>query len=161
MTSSFDLAFEALIGNEGGYSNNLKDPGGETMWGVTARVARAWGYTGLMVNLPRETAKQIAKALYWDPLHCDEYDPRVAFQIFDANYNGGHVVLWMQQAALVRADGALGPVTIAAVKAAAVHPFIMRFTAMRQNYLTVCGPWSWAGAGWIHRTSHNLIRGAA
>ncbi|HIA2409759.1 TPA: glycosyl hydrolase 108 family protein, partial [Burkholderia contaminans] len=35
--SSFDDAFEALMGNEGGYSNSPADPGGETMWGITAR----------------------------------------------------------------------------------------------------------------------------
>ena len=55
--NSFDDAFDALIGNEGGYSNNPKDPGGETMWGITARVARAAGYTGPMRDLPRDTAK--------------------------------------------------------------------------------------------------------
>lgn len=85
--SSFDGAFDALIGNEGGYSNNPKDPGGKTMWGVAERVARAAGYTGPMRELPRDTAKAIAKRLYWDPLHLDQFDPRVTFQIVDANYS--------------------------------------------------------------------------
>lgn len=159
--SSFDDAFDALIGNEGGYSNNPNDPGGETMWGITARIARAAGYTGPMRELPRDTAKAIAKRLYWDPLHGDEYDPRIGFQLLDANYNGGHVVLWMQQATGVRADGVLGPATIAAVKAAEPTRFIMRFTAFRQNYLTACKPWPTFGRGWIHRTSANLIKGAS
>ena len=53
--SSFDDAFKALIGSEGGYSFNPADPGGETMWGVTARVARASGYAGPMKDLPLET----------------------------------------------------------------------------------------------------------
>ncbi|KAG0186077.1 hypothetical protein DFQ28_008360, partial [Apophysomyces sp. BC1034] len=79
------------------------------MWDVTQRVASAWGYTGSMRDLPRKTAKQIAKALYWDPLHCDAYDARVAFQIFDGNYNGGHVVIWIQQASGALAGGKLGP----------------------------------------------------
>ena len=39
--ASFDDAFDLLIGNEGGYVNNPADPGGETMFGITARVARA------------------------------------------------------------------------------------------------------------------------
>ncbi|UUX38997.1 hypothetical protein NTJ56_08840 [Burkholderia contaminans] len=159
--SSFDEAFDALIGNEGGYSNNPKDPGGETMWGVTARVARAAGYTGAMRDLPRDTAKAIAKRLYWDPLHCDEYDPRIGFQLLDANYNGGHVVLWMQQAGGARADGVFGPATIAAVKEADPARFIMRFIAVRQNYLTACKPWPTFSRGWIHRTSSNLLKGAS
>ena len=61
----FNEAFDALIGNEGGYSNNAADPGGETMWGITKRVAVASGYMGQMKDLPRETAKQIAKKNYW------------------------------------------------------------------------------------------------
>ncbi|MCG1019773.1 MULTISPECIES: glycoside hydrolase family 108 protein [Burkholderiaceae] len=154
--SVFDDAFDKLIGNEGGYSNNPHDPGGETMWGVTQRVARAWGYTGPMRELPRETAKQIAKALYWDPLHCDRYDARVAFQIFDANYNGGHVVIWMQQASGAFADGKLGPKTIAAVQAVDPELFIMRFIAARLTYLTALQTWPSFGRGWARRIATNL-----
>lgn len=64
--STFDDAFTALIGNEGGYSFNPADPGGETMWGVTARVARGNGYPGAMKARPLSAAKQIAKTAYWD-----------------------------------------------------------------------------------------------
>lgn len=159
--SSFDDAFDALIGNEGGYSNNPKDPGGETMWGITARVARAWGYAGAMKDLPRDTAKAIAKKLYWDPLSLDQFDARVAFQIFDANYNGGHPIIWMQGAAGVKVDGLIGPVTIAAVQN--THPlrFILRWNALRLNYFTALKTWLDFGKGWARRIANNLMKGAA
>ncbi|HDR8930494.1 glycoside hydrolase family 108 protein [Burkholderia vietnamiensis] len=159
--SSFDDAFDALIGNEGGYSNNPKDPGGETMWGVTARVARAAGYTGAMRDLPRDTAKAIAKRMYWDPLHLDQFDPRVAFQIFDANYNGGHPVIWMQGAAGARVDGVLGPQTIAAVQATDPLRFVLRWNALRLTYFTSLATWSTFGKGWTRRIAANLTKGAA
>lgn len=159
--SSFDDAFDALIGNEGGYSNNPKDPGGETMWGVTARVARAAGYTGPMRELPRDTAKAIAKRLYWDPLHLDQFDPRVAFQIFDANYNGGHPVIWMQGAAGTAVDGVLGPKTIAAVQATEPLRFILRWNALRLIYFTSLSTWATFGKGWTRRIAANLTKGAA
>ncbi|WP_175757593.1 glycoside hydrolase family 108 protein [Burkholderia cepacia] len=159
--SSFDDAFDALIGNEGGYSNNPKDPGGETMWGVTARVARAAGYTGPMRELPRDTAKAIAKRLYWDPLHLDQFDPRVAFQIFDANYNGGHPVIWMQGAACAGVDGVLGPKTIAAVQATDPLRFILRWNALRLTYFTSLATWATFGKGWTRRVASNLTKGAA
>ncbi|WP_186260005.1 glycoside hydrolase family 108 protein [Burkholderia gladioli] len=158
--SSFDDAFDALIGNEGAYSNNPKDPGGETMWGVTARVARAAGYTGPMRELPRDTAKAIAKRLYWDPLHLDQFDPRVAFQIFDANYNGGHPVIWMQGAAGASVDGVLGPKTIAAVQAADPLRFILRWNALRLTYFTSLATWATFGKGWARRVATNLTKGA-
>ncbi|SAJ96475.1 glycosyl hydrolase 108 family protein [Burkholderia multivorans] len=158
--SSFDDAFAALIGNEGGYSNNPSDPGGETMWGITARVARASGYMGAMKDLPQETAKAIAKKLYWDPLQLDSLDPRVAFQIFDANYNGGHVVIWMQGASGAKVDGLIGPNTVAAVQTVDPLRFILRFNALRLTYFTSLSTWATFGKGWVRRIANNLTKGA-
>ncbi|WP_338912035.1 glycoside hydrolase family 108 protein [Mycetohabitans rhizoxinica] len=154
--STFNDAFEQLIGNEGGYSNHLQDSGGETIWDTIQRVALAGGYTSPMQDLPRETAKHIAKALYWDPLHCDSYDARVAFQVLDANYNGGPVVIWMQQASGALADGKLGPETIAAVQAIDPELFILRFVAARLAYLTALQTWPSFGRGWVRRIATNL-----
>ncbi|MPW17865.1 hypothetical protein GCT13_13195 [Paraburkholderia sp. CNPSo 3157] len=159
--TSFDNAFDALIGNEGGYSNNPADSGGETMWGITARVARAAGYTGAMRDLPRDTAKAIAKRLYWDPLRLDELDARVAFQIFDANYNGGHPVIWMQGAAGAKVDGLIGPATIAAVQATDPLKFMMRWNSLRIRYFTSLKTWLNFGKGWANRIANNLWKGAA
>jgi lysozyme family protein len=159
--SSFDDAFEALIGNEGRYVDNPKDPGGATCWGVTERVARASGYAGPMKDLPRDTAKAIAKRLYWTPLRLDEFDPRVAFQIFDANYNGGHPVIWMQGAAGVTVDGLIGPKTVDAVRNIDPLRFILRWNALRLNYFTSLKTWPDFGKGWARRIATNLTKGAA
>lgn len=159
--SSFDDAFDALMGNEGGYVDNPKDPGGATMWGITERVARACGWTGEMKDLPRDTAKKFAKWLYWDPLHLDEFDPRVASQIFDANYNGGHAVIWMQGAASINVDGLIGPKTIAAVKAVPAWQFILRWNSLRLRYYTSLKTWLEFGKGWANRIANNLWKGAA
>lgn len=40
----------------GGHTNDPADPGGETRWGVTARVARKYGYMLDMRNYPRTRA---------------------------------------------------------------------------------------------------------
>jgi lysozyme family protein len=157
--STFDDAFDLLIGNEGGYSNNPKDPGGETMWGITLRVARAYGYSGAMKDLPRESAKIMAKKLYWDPLKLDQFDGRVAFQIFDANYNGGHPVIWMQGAAGVKADGVLGPMTVAAVASTDPLKFILRWNSLRLRYFTSLKTWLTFGKGWANRIADNLRTG--
>jgi lysozyme family protein len=34
---NFDEAFSRLLGHEGGYVDNPKDPGGETNWGISKR----------------------------------------------------------------------------------------------------------------------------
>lgn len=159
--SSFDDAFVALLGNEGGYSNNPADPGCETMWGITARVARANGYGGDMRALPQVTAKQIAKKLYWDPYYCDQFDPRIGFQVFDAAYNGGQPASWLQRAAGSVIDGRIGPETIAAVKAADPLKVVMRFLAYRLQYMGDLSTWPTFGHGWANRVAGNLLKGAA
>lgn len=158
--SAFDDTFQELLGNEGGYSNNPNDPGGETMWGITKRIALLNGYTGAMKDLPVDTAKAIAKKQYWDRYSCDEFDPRIAFQVFDTAYNGGYPSQWLQKAVGVVVDGVIGPQTIAAVKAQNVFQTILRFDSYRLTYLTQLHGWPTFGRGWANRIAHNLLLGA-
>ena len=158
--SAFDDAFEIVLGVEKGYVNDPHDPGGATRYGITERVARLDGYEGDMQDLPLARAKLIAKMKYWDIIKCDEYDPRIAFQLFDVVYNGGKPVLWAQQACGIVADGKLGPMTIAAIKAADPHQFIPRFLAYRIEYLTGLKNWSYDGKGWSRRVANNMLQGA-
>jgi lysozyme family protein len=75
---------------EAGYSNHPSDAGGETMYGITARVARAHGYTGPMLDLPYPLALTIAKTEFWDTLRLDEIhalSPAIAGKLFDINLN--------------------------------------------------------------------------
>lgn len=159
--ADFPAAFAALLGNEGGYADNPADPGGETMHGITARVARVYGYTGAMRDLPLETARAIAKADYWDIHRCDEMPAVIAFQVFDAAYNGGPANRWLQQAAGVTADGLIGPATLAAVNAADPYRLIARFDAERLLYLASLPAWPSFGRGWARRIATNLLRGMA
>lgn len=113
---NFDQAFDRLLGHEGGYSFHPSDPGGETMWGVTVAVARAHGYRGKMVDLPRDTAKTIYRASYWDAVRADLLPAVIRFDVFDGAYNSGpgQSIRWLQRAAGVADDGEIGPITVAA-----------------------------------------------
>lgn len=155
---NFDQAMDALIGNEGGYSFNPADPGGETMWGVTARIARANGYTGDMRTLPRETAAAIYEEEYWAPAQCDKLPPALRFQMLDAAVNAGvpQAVLWLQRALGVKDDGQLGGATIAA--AAAANPLVVGifFDAQRLDFMADRPTWGVFGRGWAKRIARNL-----
>lgn len=156
----FNDAFTELLGNEGNYSNNINDSGGETMYGITKRVAVGNGYTGQMVDLPLGLAKQIAKSQYWDKYHCDELPYIIGFQVFDAAYNGGYPVKWLQQASGVRVDGIIGPGTVRAVLAEDPDKIVMRFDAYRLKYLTAINTWPSFGKGWVNRIANNLLSAA-
>lgn len=155
--TSFADAFIAILGNEGGYVDNPADPGEATMYGITAEVAQAWGYGGPMQALPLSTAQAIAKAWYWEPYQCDQFDPRIGFNIFDAAYNGGHPAQWLQAAAGVVQDGVIGAITITAVRAMDPMTVIARFNASRLSYYTsLLSEWPEFGRGWTNRIANNL-----
>lgn len=156
---NFDEAFDRLLGHEGGYANDSRDPGGETMWGVTARVARRNGYMGDMRALPREKAKQIYRDLYWAPIGAEQLPESIRFDVFDAAVNSGseQAVKWLQRVVGTEADGAIGPKTLAAV--AKAGPLIgARFNGVRLQFMTDLPTWGGFGRGWAKRIASNLQR---
>lgn len=83
---------EGIIEREGGYVNDPDDSGGETMYGITVKVAREYGYTGPMASMPHQTAFDIYTALYWDALSLDQVElisPLVAEEMADTSVNQG------------------------------------------------------------------------
>lgn len=86
----FEAGYAIVADIEGGYSDHPDDYGGRTMYGVTETVARAWGYSGLMRDLPAGTAKEIFKEEYWDLINLGSLnDPLLANMILDASVNHG------------------------------------------------------------------------
>jgi lysozyme family protein len=89
---SIDTMLAALVGREGGYTNNPADRGGPTNWGVTEQVARAFGYRGDMRLMPRQVAEAIYKQRYWLQPHFDQVAdryPDLAAELFDTGVNMG------------------------------------------------------------------------
>lgn len=157
MVSNFDRAFTELLGNEGSYSNHSDDPGGETMWGITVAVARANGYVGRMVDMTQDVAKIIYRKNYWLP-QFDDLPYALAFQVFDGAVNSGigQSVRWLQRAISVADDGNLGPVTLAAAKAADPIKTAMLFNSGRLIFMTKLTGWASFGKGWARRIADNL-----
>jgi len=61
---NYQTTINAIILAEGGYSDHPSDRGGPTKYGITEAVARANGYLGPMVDLPRELAEAIYMKRY-------------------------------------------------------------------------------------------------
>lgn len=159
---NFDQAFDTLLGHEGAYSNHPSDPGGETMWGVTRRVAIQEGYMGDMHVFPRETAKDIYRRRYWAPMHCDEMPDALRYTLFDAAVNSGvkQATVWLQRAMDVGDDGLFGPLTLEAAKRA-TNPLdalriAVRFNAERLDFMTSLPTWGSFSRGWARRIASNL-----
>lgn len=156
---NFDQSFIRLLGNEGGYTNNLHDPGGLTNWGITQAVARANGFTGDMRDLKQDQAKVIYRKLYWDTIQADTLPEAVRFDVFDAAVNSGvgQATRWLQRALGVEADGVIGPATLDAAHASNGLSLSKRFSGYRLTFLTGLSNWDSFGRGWARRIANNLM----
>lgn len=126
-------AIESTIGKEGGYSNNPLDPGGETIWGITIKVARANGYHGPMKDMPRSTAVEIYRRVYFVAPGFEavaSVSTAIAEELFDTGVNMGvgvpskfiqrclNVLNQSHKSILfpeLVVDGAVGPATVSAL----------------------------------------------
>lgn len=149
----FNESFLELMKHEGGYSNHPSDPGGETMWGITARVARARGYTGPMKDLPQELAKKWYRQDYWDSVRADELPAQIRYAMFDASVNSGPVkaVEWLQMAVGVPVDGKLGPQTLGKVLPMNAYAVKCHMIGHRLDFLNDLKTWKDFGRGWSQR----------
>ena len=120
----FKKVFERTILFEGGYSDNPYDSGGKTMYGITEKVARDYGYKGEMEDLSLELAREIYKTNYWDSIRLDEIEKDTIQELmFDTGVNmgTGRGVLIAQKAynilnkEIIIEDGIIGSQTISSI----------------------------------------------
>ncbi|MCR4333109.1 MAG: hypothetical protein NUV34_10495 [Sulfuricaulis sp.] len=155
---NFDIAFDRLMGHEGGYTTGENDPGGETNWGISKR-----SYPSVNIeDLTREDAAAIYRKDFWNRIHADELYDGVAFQSFDFAVNSGieTAVRKLQAALGVADDGHWGPVTMAAAKAMSESDQIMRLNAQRLRFMARLSVWPSFSRGWARRIANNLDYGA-
>lgn len=150
----FEEALRLVLRREGGYVNHPSDPGGETMHGITLRVARMHGYSGSMRDMPFSVAADIYRATYWNAIQAEKLPEDLRFHVFDAAVNSGpsQAVKWLQACAGVTGDGIVGPKTIAAASTvSAAH-----YSATRLRFMTSLPTWGAFGRGWARRICENL-----
>ena len=162
MSLSFQQIFDRLIGHEGGYVNDLQDPGGETNWGVTKRTAQAHGYTGNMKTMTRQQAYEIYRRAFWLRYNCEQMPDAVAYQFFDAavNHGFGNASRMLQRAVGVLDDGIIGKYSLEAINRNPISDTLMVLNGERLNFYTRLKNFDRFGKGWVNRVAQNLRYGA-
>ena len=127
---------EKIIGKiiklEGGYSNNPRDKGGRTKYGITAKTAYKNGYVGDIKHLPYSKAYEIYSKKYWDINMLDDvayFSATIAEELADTGINMGptRAAMFLQRSLNVlnrnekdfdnvKVDGKIGLRTIAALR---------------------------------------------
>jgi lysozyme family protein len=160
MKGNFDAALAAVLKHEGGWADHPADPGGATMKGVTKRTLEA--HLGREVTkdelraISDETLAAIYRRGYWDAVWADELPAGVDYVVFDCAVNSGprRAILFAQAVARVTQDGAIGPKTLAAIKAACAEGaegFIEEYSEARQAFLQALPTFQVFGRGWTRR----------
>lgn len=158
--SPFDFAVEFILSEEGGYVNDLSDPGGETNFGISKR-----SYPNEDIgNLTRERAKEIYKTDYWDKCGCGDFPVGIAFCVFDCAVNQGVVYACrsLQYQVGAHVDGIVGPMTKRAVKYKCTSNIVQErlikyFTAERILRYAANSNFKRYGRGWCSRAVNSAM----
>lgn len=153
---TFDQAFERLLGHEGGYVNDSRDPGGETKYGISRRSYPGEDIAGMTI----ERAKEIYRRDFWGPAGCDAVPDSVKFDLFDTAVNSGVVtaIRLLQRACSASVDGALGPRTLLAAQTMEPGRLLARFNGHRLDFMNDLPVWPTFGRGWSQRIAENLMK---
>jgi lysozyme family protein len=149
---NFDKAFEIIIGHEGGYVNDARDPGGETKYGISKRAYPAVD----IYNLTLDHAKLIYKRDYWDAVDAESIPGAARLMVFDCAVNCGlgAAKKLLQRAVGTKDDGIIGPKTRAAISN--TPDLAMKFAGHWIQYYTDLKNFDVYGKGWVRRVANDL-----
>lgn len=154
----FDECLAVTLAHEGGWSDHPDDPGGATMRGVT--IGTYAQFKGRKVTKDELRAisdadlRTIYRRNYWDKVRGDDLPPGLDLVAFDAAVNSGPArgVRWLQSALGVKADGKIGPHTLASANGHPNPEGIIRIACdNRMVFLRGLKTWPKFGKGWTRR----------
>ena len=133
MKLNFEDCLARVLASEGGFVNHPSDPGGMTNLGCTKAVWEEFvGHQVSEADMRALTPDMVAplyQRKYWDKVAGDQLPSGLDYAVFDAAINSGpgRAAKWLQQAVGVKADGSIGPATLAAVAAQPVQSLIAQY----------------------------------
>jgi len=160
MESNFDQSLKLVLKSEGLYSNNPKDPGGETMMGVTKNAWSTWLKRpiadGEMAKLTVADITPFYKALYWDKSYCNQLPTGIDYMVFDASVNMGvgQSIRLLQKSLGCVPDGVIGTNTMKAINDADAKTMIDKFSAQKEQFYRSLSTFVTFGKGWLARIEH-------
>lgn len=118
MDDTFKIALDIVLKFEGGYSNDLNDPGKATNFGIIQEVYNEYrSFKRLSPKEVKEIEQNEVEGIYynyyWLKGDCDKFPRRLAFCHFDSCVNCGveRSNKFLQKSVNVIVDGILGPKT--------------------------------------------------
>jgi lysozyme family protein len=155
---SFKECLDLVLKSEGGWVNNLQDPGGETNLGVTKRVWEEY------VGHPVESLKKLTKddvaplyeQKYWRPCYGEVLPRGLNFVVFSMAINAGtgRAIKLLQSAIGCVPDGVIGPKTRELISKNNNATLISKFSETRREYYRSLKNFPIFGKGWLNRVDN-------
>jgi len=162
--TQFEACLAFTLGEEGGFTNDPRDPGGATNMGITLATLSNWRgdncVPGDVRDLARNEAAAIYHGLYWQALQCGGLPMGVDLQIFDFGVNAGtgRAARMLQAALDVTVDGLIGPVTVGAAQYVDAVLLVGRLSDREEAYYRTLPTFSIFGVGWLSRSERRRVR---
>ena len=142
--SNREASISKTLTYEGGYTNDPKDPGGPTNWGITIADARMyWKQDASAADvkaMPKSVAIAIYQDKYWAKLDCDNRPTGPDFVDFDLGVNSGI-------GRTLQFRKALDPQNLSPVA------YVKAQCAKRSAFLQSLRTWAFFGKGWGRRVA--------
>jgi lysozyme family protein len=167
MKHNWQQAYEQMLASEGGFTDDERDNGnklpdgrkGSTMLGVTQynweqHVGHQVTHDDMRKLTPADV-EPLYKKKYWDVVRADELPSGIDYLVFDMGVNAGpgRSIKLLQTAVGTTPDGALGPITMAAVWALDPVTLIERFSAEKVVFYRGLDDFKTYGNGWLNRVA--------
>lgn len=157
MQSTYETAITQVFKDEGGYTNDPRDPGGPTNWGITLEDAHLYWNHAATAEDVKNMSKSIAEGIYVQhyakPLHYDDLPSGVDYAVLDFGINSGisRSAKFLQRIVGVKDDGVIGPITLEAVLKMNSDSIIIDLYANRIAFLKSLPTFGHFGRGWMDR----------
>ena len=144
----FNSLWNFVQKHEGGYSNDKRDPGGETNFGI----ARNFNPGVDVKNITRDDAMRIFRDKYYTPTGIERMNPGLGFYLGDAAFNqgpGGMREIMKE---------AIGTTDIDAMNAMDQRKTLEALHKARMNRYKANKNWGIYGRGWTRRADEALAQ---
>ena len=157
MTDRFAACLPLILAHECGFTNDPRDPGGPTNFGITQATWAAYiGHPVTVTDMQNLTGDQVApvyRARFWDAAFCDKLPPGLDYMVFDCavNQGVGRAIKTLQQMLGVPADDSVGPKTMLAIRGVDAKASIATYAALREAFYRSLSTFPTFGHGWLNR----------
>lgn len=156
-SARFARCVAEVLRHEGGYVDHPRDPGGATNRGITHLTLADWrGHPVTKADvqaLTEKEAREIYRVRFWNAIQGDRLPAGVDLAVFDfaVNSGPGRAARMLQQQLGVVADGAIGPVTLAAIRKVNASRLASGLCRARLAWMRGLPTWDAFGEGWTAR----------